>query len=175
MTIQHSRGTGTSNCLVHKMMNYQMAKKQKRKKPAYQRPSTVLFLLQLLLLVKFSLFCVVVFLWRSDVWWTGDQLALLYSVFICSSFTSFWVIPYKSKRFFGLFIVFSIFASVFNHRLLFMISWCTFHSPEDFARNTTSRAWGKWLTSHKLHGWGGWVVVPWTWLSRDSVQAPCNN
>ena len=39
--------------------------------------------------------------------------------------------------------------------------------------NTTSRAWGKWLTSHKLHGWGGWVVDLWTWLSRDSVQAPC--
>ena len=43
-----------------------------------------------------------------------DQLALLYSVFIYSSFTSFWVIQYKS--FFGLFIVSSIFASVFNHR-----------------------------------------------------------
>ena len=59
--------------------------------------------------------------------------------------------------------------------LLFMISWRTFHSPEGFARNTTSRAWGKWLTSHKLHGWGGWVVALWTWLSRDSVQAPCNS
>ena len=40
--------------------------------------------------------------------------------------------------------------------------------------NTTSGAWGKGLTSHKLHGWGGWVAAPWTWLSRDSVQAPCN-
>ena len=39
--------------------------------------------------------------------------------------------------------------------------------------NTTSRAWGKWLTSHKLHGWGGWVMAPWTWPSGDSVQAPC--
>ena len=170
------------------MMNYQMAKK-KRSKPAYQRPIAVLFLLQLLLLVKFSLFCVVVFLgggWggaegRNDgVWWTGDQSALLYSVFICSSFTSFCVIPYKSQRFFGLCIVLSIFAPVFNHPpcpkvptdLLFMISWYTFHSPEGFARNTTSRAWG---TSHKLHGWGGWVVASWTWLSRDSVQAPCNS
>ena len=38
--------------------------------------------------------------------------------------------------------------------------------------NTTSRAWGKWLTSHKLHGWEGWVMAPWTWPSRDSVQAP---
>ena len=27
--------------------------------------------------------------------------------------------------------------------LLFMISRCTFHSPGGFARNTTSRAWGK--------------------------------
>ena len=40
--------------------------------------------------------------------------------------------------------------------------------------NTTSRDKGKWLTSHKLHEWGGWVVAPWTWLSGDSVQAPCN-
>ena len=39
--------------------------------------------------------------------------------------------------------------------------------------NTTSRAWGKWLTCHKLHGWGGRVVAHWTWPSRDSVQAPC--
>ena len=28
------------------------------------------------------------------------------------------------------------------------------------------------MTSQKLHGWGGLVVAPWTWLSRDSVQAP---
>ena len=77
------------------MMNYQMAEKH-TKKPGYQRPITVLFLLQLLPLVKFSLFCVVVFLWRSDeVCWTGDQLALLHSVFISSSFASFWLIPYK--------------------------------------------------------------------------------
>ena len=48
------------------------------------------------------------------MWWTGDQLALLYSVFIYSLFTSFLVTPYES--FFGLFIVSSIFASVFNHR-----------------------------------------------------------
>ena len=40
--------------------------------------------------------------------------------------------------------------------------------------NTASRDRGKWLTSHKLHDWGGWVVAPWTWLSGDSVQAPCN-
>ena len=33
--------------------------------------------------------------------------------------------------------------------------------------------WGKWLTSHKLHGWEGWVMVPWSWASRDSVQSPC--
>ena len=56
--------------------------------------------------------------------------------------------------------------------LLFMISWCTFHCPERFAQNTTSRAWGKWLTSHKLHRWGGSVLAPWTWPSRDSAQAP---
>ena len=32
---------------------------------------------------------------------------------------------------------------------------------------------GKWLTSRKPDGSGGWVVAPWTWLSWDSVQAPC--
>ena len=31
LNIQHSGRTGTSNCLVHKMMNYQMAKKTKKK------------------------------------------------------------------------------------------------------------------------------------------------
>ena len=36
--------------------NYQWDKKQKTNKPAYQRPTPVLFLLQLLLLVEFSLF-----------------------------------------------------------------------------------------------------------------------
>ena len=81
-------GTGTSNCLV-------ITKRLKNKRETNRLISDLL--LQLLVLVKFSLFCVVVFFWRSDVvWWTGDQLALLYSVFICSSFTSFWVIPYKS-------------------------------------------------------------------------------
>ena len=29
------------------------------------------------------------------------------------------------------------------------------------------RAWGEWLTSHKYHGWGGWVLAFWTWLFRD--------
>ena len=51
LKIQHSGGTGASICLVHKMMNYQIGKKQKQtNKPAYQRPTTVLFPLQLLLL-----------------------------------------------------------------------------------------------------------------------------
>ena len=66
---QHSGGTDTSSCLVHKIdkiMNYQIDKKQKQtykqtNKPAYQRPTTVLFLLQLILLVKLSLLCVVGF------------------------------------------------------------------------------------------------------------------
>ena len=84
MKIQHSRGTGTSNCLVHKMMNYQMAKKQKRNKPAYQRPITVLFLLQLLLLVKFSLFCVVV-VFFGGVMGCGEQVTN-WHYFIQSSF-----------------------------------------------------------------------------------------
>ena len=66
-------GTGTSNCFVHKMMNCQTAKKQKRNKPAYERPITVLFLVQLLLLVKFSLFCVVVSFY-GGVMGCGEQV-----------------------------------------------------------------------------------------------------
>ena len=72
------------------MMDYQIAKNQKTNKPAYQRPITVLFLLQLLLLVKFSLFCVVVVFFGGVIGCgEDDQLVLLFSVFIYSSFTSF--------------------------------------------------------------------------------------
>ena len=77
-------GTGTSNCLVHKMMNYQTAKKQKRNKPAYERPITVVFLVQLLLLVKFSLFCVVIFFF-GGVMGCGEQVTN-WHYFIQSSF-----------------------------------------------------------------------------------------
>ena len=92
MKIQHSGGTGTSGCLVHNVMNYQIDKKTKKtNKPAYQLPTTVLFLVQSLLLFKFSVFCVVGLFWGGGVIGFGedDQLALLYSVFIYSSFTSF--------------------------------------------------------------------------------------
>ena len=66
LKIQHSGGTGTTSCVVHKMMNYQIDKKQKQtKKPAYQLPTTVLFLLQSLLLVKFSFFVLSVFFWAE--------------------------------------------------------------------------------------------------------------
>ena len=69
LKIQHSGGTGTSSCLVHNVMNYQIDKKQKQtNKPAYQLPTTVLFLLQSLLSVKFSfiLCCVVgLFFWAE--------------------------------------------------------------------------------------------------------------
>ena len=59
--------------------------------------------------------------------------------------------------------------------LLFMISWCTFHGPEGFAETLLAELGGSdWLVI-KLHGWGGWVVALWTWLSRDSVHAPCNS
>ena len=72
-------------------MNYQIDKKQKQtNKPAYQLPTTVLFLLQSLLLVKFSFFGVVGFFGGGVIGCgEGDQLPLLYSVFIYSSFTSF--------------------------------------------------------------------------------------
>ena len=59
LKIQHSGGTSTSSCVVHKMMNYQIDKKTKNKhtnKPAYQQPTTVLFLHQLLLLVNLACF-----------------------------------------------------------------------------------------------------------------------
>ena len=56
--------------------------------------------------------------------------------------------------------------SVFKRSGAVLVTTMTSHT-------TTSRAWGKWLTSYKLHGWGGWVVAPWTWLSGDSVQSPC--
>ena len=88
MKIQHSGGTGTSSCLVHNVMNYQIGKKQKQtNKPAYQLPTTVLFLLQSLLLVKFSFFCVVdLFLGRSDRVWgrwpIGITLFSLHLLFI---------------------------------------------------------------------------------------------
>ena len=64
MKIQHSEGTGTSSCLV---MNYQIDKKQKQTNRLMSKSTTVLFLLQSLLLLKFSLFCFVLsffFFWR---------------------------------------------------------------------------------------------------------------
>ena len=159
-----------------------MAKKQKRNEPAYQRPITVLFLLQLLLLVKFGLFCVVFFMaeWWGVVnrWPIGITLFSLHLLFIhfILSYPVSLRVSLDSLLYHLLLRQSSITVRVRRStHLLFMISWCTFHSPEGFARNTTSRAWGKWLTSHKLHGWGGWVVASWTWLSRDSVQAPCNS
>ena len=138
-------------------------------KPAYQRATTVLFFLQLFLLVNLACFVLNFFFrWSDAVWWTADQLALLYSVFICSSFTSFGVTAYKSQRFFGLFIVLSIIASVFNHcsclrvHSSLVISWCTFHNPEGFAwreaaglliygelRKITS--WSMWKERKILH------------------------
>ena len=165
-------------------MNYQMAKNQKTNKPAYQRPITVLFLLQLLLIVKFSLFCVVVDFF-GGVMGCGEQVTN-WHYFIQSSFALHSLHFELSRISLSvsldslLYYLFLRQSSITVHvrrstHLLFMISWCTFHSPEGFARNTTSRAWGKWLTSLKLHGWGGWVVDPWTWLSRDSLQAPCNS
>ena len=87
MKIQHSGGTGTSSCLVHKTMNYQIDKKTKTNiqtnKPAYQRPTRVLFLLQLLLLDKFSLLCVVGFF--AECW--GVVMMTNWHYFIQSSFT----------------------------------------------------------------------------------------
>ena len=63
------------------MMNYQMAKKQKTNKPAYQRPITVLLLLQFLLLVKFSLFCVVVFFFLAEWWGVVNRWAIGITLF----------------------------------------------------------------------------------------------
>ena len=84
LKIQHSGGTGTSSCLVHLMMNYQIDKNQKQtNKPAYQRPTTVLFLLQLLLLVKFA--CFVLSFFFGGVMGCGEQVTN-WHYFIQSSF-----------------------------------------------------------------------------------------
>ena len=67
-------------------MNYQIGKKQKQtNKPAFQLPTTVLFLLQSLLLVTFSLFCVVVFFFGGVIG-CGEQVTNCH-YFIQSSFT----------------------------------------------------------------------------------------
>ena len=67
-------------------MNYEIDKKQKQtNKPVYQLPTTVLFLLQSLLLVTFSLFCVVVF-FLGGVIGCGEQVTNCH-YFIQSSFT----------------------------------------------------------------------------------------
>ena len=59
-------------------------KNKKTNKPAYERPITVLFLLQLLLLVKFSLFCVVVFFYGGVM--GCDEQVTNWHYFIQSSF-----------------------------------------------------------------------------------------
>ena len=144
LKIQHSGGTGTSSCLVHNVMNYQIDKKQKQtNKPAYQLPTTVLFLLQSLLLVTFSFFVLSVF-WGGVIGCgEGDQLPLLYSVFIYSSLYSLHfelsrISPRVSldSLLYHLFLRHSSITVHFRRstHLLFMISWCTFHSPEGFAR-----------------------------------------
>ena len=66
-------------------MNYQVDKKTKTNKPAYQLPTTVLFLLQSLLLVTFSFFRVVVFFFGGVIG-CGEQVTNCH-YFIRSSFT----------------------------------------------------------------------------------------
>ena len=133
-------------------------KNKKTNKPAYERPITVLFLLQLLLLVKFSLFCVVgVFV--GGVMGCGEQVTN-WHYFIQSSFAlhslHFELSCISLSISFDCLLYYlflrqsstTVHVRRSIHLLLFMISWYTFYSPEGFARNTTSRAWGKWLTSH---------------------------
>ena len=87
------------------------------------------------------------FFWRSDrVWWTGDQLPLLYSVFIYSSFTSFWVIPYKA--FFGIFFFFHSFIgySSCNIQYKFIIQ----HKKKERSKNPKGVG-ATGLTSHARH------------------------
>ena len=93
-------------------MNYQIDKKQKQtNKPAYQLPTTVLFLLQSLLLVKFSFFGVVGFFFGGAVG-CGEQV-INWPYFIQSSFllhSLHFELSRISQRFFGLFIASSIIA-----------------------------------------------------------------
>ena len=43
MKIQHSAGTGTSSCLVHKTMNYQIDKKKtKKQKQTYKQTNRLI-------------------------------------------------------------------------------------------------------------------------------------
>ena len=140
------------------MMNYQIDKKETQtKKPAYQRHTTVLFLLQLLLLLKFSLFCVVVFFCLGGVmgcgkshngtshygcwvWWTGgftQSSFALHSLHFELSRISL-SISLDSLLYHLLWSQSSITVHVRRStHFLFMISWCTFHSPEGFARRVT--------------------------------------
>ena len=133
-------------------------KNKNKNKPAYERPITVLFLLQLLLLVKFSLFCVVVFFYRGVM--GCDEQVTNWHYFIQSSFALHSLHVRLSRISLSvsldslLYYLFlrqsstTVHVRRSTHLLLFMISCYTFYSPEGFARNTTSRAWGKWLTSH---------------------------
>ena len=126
---------------------------------------TVLFLLQLLLLVKFSLFCVVFFFffWRSDgVWWTGNQLAY-WHYFILSSFAlhslHFELSPISISVSLDslLYHLFLRLSSIAVHvrrstHLLLMITWCTFHNPEGFPRRVplSGIRCNKGYENHKL-------------------------
>ena len=122
MKIQHSEGTGTSSCLV---MNYQIDKKQKQTNRLMSKSTTVLFLLQSLLLLKFSLFCFVLsffFFWRY---------------FIQCSFALYSSLSVSLDSLLYQLLLRQCSITVHIRRstdLLFMIVWCTFHSPEGFAQ-----------------------------------------
>ena len=106
-----------------------------------QRPITGLFLLQLLLLVRFSLFCGVVF-FLGGVMGCGEQVTN-WHYFIQSSFAlhslhfelSRISLSLESLLYHLLLRQSSIIVHVGRStHLLSMISWCSFHSPEGFAR-----------------------------------------
>ena len=160
MKIQYSGGTGTSSCLVHKMMNYQIEKKTKTIKQTNRLISDLLqsyFFFNYYFWLNLACF-VLPFLGRGGgvgegrsgwVWWKGDQLALLYSVFICSSFTSFWVIPYKSAFLWTLYCIIYYCVSLQSPstHLLFIIRKA---SPEGYLFQASGVTRGRKITSWRM-------------------------
>ena len=124
-------GTGTSNCLV-------ITKRLKNKRETNRLISDLL--LQLLVLVKFSLFFVVVFF--GGVMGCGEQVTnwhySIQSSFALHSLHELSRISLSVSLDSLLYYLCLRQSSITVHvrrstHLLFMISWCTFHNPEGFA------------------------------------------
>ena len=67
-----------------------------------------------------------------------------------------------------------------HRKVFFYLDFCSpfFEASDQHCYNVLCKEYVPakfWLEHrHRLcHRWGGWVLTPWTWLSRDWVQAPC--